>query len=36
MITLKKIEKYSSAILLLSLAYLHDDTFLRSSKEFIH
>ncbi len=31
-----KIKKYGHAVLVLSLAYLHDDTFLRSSKEFIN
>lgn len=31
-----KIAKYSSALLTLLLAYLHDDTFLKSSKEFIN
>ena len=31
-----KILKYGHAMLVLSLAYLHDDTFLRSSKEFIN
>ncbi len=36
MITSNKIEKYGIAILALSLAYLHDDTFLQSSKEFIN
>lgn len=36
MITSNKIEKYSFAMLALSLAYLHDDTFLKSSKEFIY
>lgn len=34
--TFNKIEKYSVALLTLSLAYLHDDTFLKSSKEFIN
>lgn len=29
-------KKYGLPVLMLSLAYLHDDTFLRSSKEFIN
>lgn len=37
MVTLNSINlKYGHAMLVLSLAYLHDDTFLRSSKEFIY